>query len=239
MNIASIEDDKGQSALIQEILTSAGHRCESFSNGTQFLRALRERVFDLVVLDWHLPDMSGFDIVTWVRQNSGRHPPILFVTGRSLEADIVAGLNAGADDYMIKPLRRAEFLARVSALLRRTAAAKRQGERPISAGKYVIDPVERIVCLGETPIEVSPREFDLALFLCRNAGQLVSRDVIEKAIWGKPAETGSRAVDTCMSRLRLKLALNPMNGVRLVSVYAYGYRFETISEHDANAAASE
>lgn len=226
MYIASVEDDKGQSALIREILTSAGYACESFQSGGQFLRTLREHAFDLVVLDWQLPDMSGYDILTWVRQNFGRHPPILFLTSRSLERDIVMGLDAGADDYMIKPVRRSEFIARVAALLRRTSIVKRSGEVSFAVGDYVIDANARTISLRQMPIAISPREFDLALFLFCNVGRLVSRDVIEKSIWGRTTESRSRTVDTYLSRLRLKLCLSPENGVRLVSVYSYGYRFE-------------
>lgn len=226
MIIASVEDDREQSALIREILTSAGHQCESFTTGNQFLRALRDSVFDLVVLDWQLPDVSGYDIVTWVRQNAGRHPPILFLTNRSLEQDIVSGLGAGADDYMVKPVRRAELLARITALLRRMKSPLPPVESSISVGNYVVDTAARTIHLGDSPINVSPREFDLALFLFQNVGRLVSRDVVGQAVWGRAVETSSRTMDTHLSRLRLKLSLRPENGVRLVSVYAYGYRLE-------------
>lgn len=230
MIIASVEDDREQSALIREILTSAGYQCESFTNGNQFLRALRDSVFDLVVLDWQLPDVSGYDIVTWVRQNAGRHPPILFLTNRSMEQDIVSGLDAGADDYMVKPVRRAELLARINALLRRLKSPELPVESLVSVGNYVVDAAARTIHLGNSQVDVSPREFDLALFLFQNVGRLVSRDVLGQAVWGRAVETSSRTMDTHLSRLRLKLSLRPENGVRLVSVYAFGYRLEATRE---------
>ncbi|NUA26453.1 response regulator transcription factor [Cupriavidus basilensis] len=232
MRIASVEDDKSQSALIQQILVSAGHECECFASGSTFLRALREQAFDLLVVDWQLPDTSGLEVVTWVRQNSGRNPPILFLTSRSQEEDIVAGLGAGADDYMIKPIRRAELVARVSALLRRTYPQAQQDSALIRAGNYAVDPQARTVTCGESRVDVSPREFDLALFLFRNLGRLVSREVVEQAVWGRAIGIGSRTLDTHMSRLRIKLALRPENGVRLTSVYAHGYRFEATGDGD-------
>ncbi|MDF3834862.1 response regulator transcription factor [Cupriavidus basilensis] len=232
MRIASVEDDKSQSELIQQILVSAGHECECFVNGNSFLRALREQAFDLLVVDWQLPDTSGYEIVTWVRQNSGRNPPILFLTSRAMEEDIVAGLGAGADDYMVKPIRRAELVARVSALLRRTYPQAQQDSAVIRVGNYRVDPDARTVAVGENKAEMSPREFDLALFLFRNLGRLVSREVVEQAVWGRAIGAGSRTLDTHISRLRIKLALRPENGVRLTSVYSHGYRFEATADGD-------
>ncbi|MGO4332780.1 response regulator transcription factor [Cupriavidus sp. 2TAF22] len=232
MKIASVEDDKSQAELIQQILNSAGHQCECFASGGSFLRALREKSFDLLVVDWQLPDTSGFEVVTWVRQNSGRNPPILFLTSRSLEEDIVAGLGAGADDYMIKPIRRAELVARVSALLRRTYPQAEQDNAVLHVGSYRVDTQARTVEVGGAKAEVSPREFDLALFLFRNLGRLVSREVAEQAVWGRAIGAGSRTLDTHISRLRIKLALRPENGVRLTSVYSHGYRFEATADGD-------
>lgn len=230
MRIGSVEDDKGQSDLIKQILVSAGHECECFGEGGDLLQAMRERSFDLLVVDWQLPDMSGLEIVTWVRQNSGRNPPILFLTSRSLEDDIVAGLGAGADDFMVKPIRRAELVARTHALLRRTYPYALQDVDVLRAGIYTIDTSARTIRLNDDLIDVSPREFDLALFLFRNLGRLVPRDVVEQAVWGRSIGPGSRTLDTHMSRLRLKLALRPENGVRLTSVYSHGYRFESVAE---------
>ncbi|WP_420994803.1 response regulator transcription factor [Cupriavidus sp. 30B13] len=232
MRIASVEDDKSQSELIQQILVSAGHECECFHSGGSFLRALRDKAFDLLVVDWQLPDTSGFEVVTWVRQNSGRNPPILFLTSRSQEEDIVAGLGAGADDYMVKPVRRAELVARVGALLRRTYPQAQQGSEVILTGNYRVDPGARTVEVGGVRADVSPREFDLALFLFRNLGRLLSREVVEQAVWGRAIGAGSRTLDTHISRLRIKLALRPENGVRLTSVYSHGYRFEATADGD-------
>ena len=112
IRIASVEDNQAQSQLIREILVSSGYECECFSNGDAFVKALRDRTFDLLLLDWQLPDISGIQLVSWVRQTVGPALPVLFLTNRSLEDDVVRGLAAGADDYVIKPVRRAELVAR-------------------------------------------------------------------------------------------------------------------------------
>lgn len=226
MKIASVEDDPIQAELIRQILGDAGYACTSFGTGTAFLRALREQAFDLLVVDWQLPDTSGYEVVSWVRQQSGRFPPILFLTSRVQEEDIVSGLAVGADDYMVKPIRQAELVARVRALLRRAYPEATRADDVIQHGAYVLDPRARAITVGGEPADVSPREFDLALFLFRNMGRLLSRDVVEQAVWGRSIGVASRTLDTHMSRLRIKLALRPENGVRLTSVYSHGYRFE-------------
>ncbi|MEN7529607.1 MULTISPECIES: response regulator transcription factor [unclassified Cupriavidus] len=233
MRIASVEDDAAQAAQIRQLLEEAGFSCSSFNTGFAFQRALRDQSFDLVLMDWQLPDISGYELVNWVRQHSGRLPPILFLTSRIDEGDIVAGLSVGADDYLGKPLRPAEFLARVRALLRRAYPDAVQDDELMRQGSYVVDARRRTIALAGQGVELSPREFDLALFLFRNIGRLLSRDVVEQAVWGRAMDAGSRTLDTHISRLRIKLALRPEHGVRLSSVYSHGYRFEAVSTADA------
>ncbi len=236
MRIASVEDDPDQAELIRKILDKAGFECESYATGAALMRALREQAFDLLVVDWQLPDTSGFELVSWVRQISGPMPPILFLTSRTAEEDIVAGLSVGADDYMLKPIRAGELLARARSLLRRAYPEATRDSDVIRRGSYCVDPRARIITLGGEPITVSPREYELALFLFRNMGRLLPRDVVEQAVWGRTIGTDSRTVDTHMSRLRIKLALRPENGVRLTSVYSHGYRFEETSAENEHRA---
>jgi len=232
MRIASLEDDPEQAALIRKILGQAGFECESYATGASVLHALRERAFDLLLVDWHVPDMTGFEVVSWVRQKSGNMPPILFLTCHTEEDDIVAALSVGADDYMNKPIRAGELIARVRALLRRAYPEAVQEVEVIRRGSYCLDPRTRTVTVDGVRVELSPREYELALFLFRNMGRLLSREVVERSVWGRALGTGSRTLDTHMSRLRVKLALRMENGVHLASVYSHGYRLEEAGRHE-------
>ncbi|MGV8268428.1 response regulator transcription factor, partial [Pseudomonas aeruginosa] len=127
MKIASLEDDLDQALRIQQVLTTAGYACSSYQQSRDLLAALRTEHFDLVLLDWHLPDIDGDDVVRWLRANIGPRIPVIFLTNRSSEDDLVEGLRAGADDYIVKPLRPLELLARVAALLR-----KKKKNQPIT-----------------------------------------------------------------------------------------------------------
>lgn len=232
MRIASVEDDKDHAELIRDVLVSAGYECDSFSDGGSFTRALRDRSFDLFILDWKLPDINGDELVSLVRQRVGRQQPVLFLTNRSSEDCIIAALNAGADDYMRKPIRRGELVARVKALLRRSYPDMMKVDELIRVGEYVVDPVgQSISCRGQK-IELAPREFELGLYLFRNIGRMVPREAIEKAVWGRAIGPESRTLDTHISKLRTKLMLRPENGVRLHNVYSIGFRLMTIADDE-------
>jgi DNA-binding response OmpR family regulator len=170
--------------------------------------------------------------VRWIRQRSESLVPVLFVTARSGEEDIVKALEEGADDYMIKPVRQTELLARVNALWRRfrsNAAAAPVLEFP----PYRIDTVERRIMFNDVAVEMTQKEYELALFLFRNVGRLLSRGHIFEAVWGRNAAMSSRTTDTHLSRVRTKLELQPEHGFRLVSVYNYGYRLEEVRRTNA------
>jgi DNA-binding response OmpR family regulator len=150
------------------------------------------------------------------------------MTSRSGEDDIVTGLAAGADDYMIKPIRRGELVARVQALLRRAYPTQNAVEQ-IQFNQYVFEPrTSRLTAAGEQ-IELTQKEFDLALLFFRNLGRPLSRAYILEAVWSRDVEIPSRTMDTHVSRVRSKLQLRPENGFRLAPVYSYGYRLEQVS----------
>jgi DNA-binding response OmpR family regulator len=123
VRIAVLEDDAAQTELIQSWFREAGHDCHAFAAGNEFKSALQHETFDLLVIDWNLPDTSGPDVLAWVRENLDWHIPVLFVTSRDHEEDIVFALEHGADDYMTKPVKRRETLARITALERRSRPA--------------------------------------------------------------------------------------------------------------------
>lgn len=225
MRIASVEDEAEDAARIRALLEGAGYQCENFLTGGAMIQALRNRAFDLLVVDWRLPDISGIEVVQWVRQHLGANPPVLFLTNRVLEDDAVTALGAGADDYLVKPIRDRVFLARVAALLRR---AYPKASEVVQVGPYALDPRSRTILLRGVKLEVTPREFDLAIFLFRNVDRLIPSELLEKTVWGRPIGADSRTVTTHLSRLRIKLALRPENGVRLSAVYALGYRLDVV-----------
>ena len=172
MKIASLEDDLDQARHIQQTLRGAGYECDSFQLSLDLLAALRTTAYDLVVLDWQLPDMDGDEVVRQLRSNFGFAIPIIFVTSRNQEEDLVRGLQAGADDYIPKPLRPAELLARVAALLRRSQPAT-PAHAAFTVAAYRIDPGERSVQLDGNRIVLAPKEYELALLFFRNLGRLL------------------------------------------------------------------
>jgi len=231
MNIASLEDDVDQAELIRHILTEAGHECESFHTGKALLDVLRKhQPFDLMLIDWEIPDITGIEVVRWVRTHVGYDLPLMFVTSRTLEKDLVAGLQAGADDYITKPVRFGELIARVDALLRRRAVEAIKEQPMLQLGRYVLDETNYTACLDGENIVLAPKEFELAVLFFRNPGRLFSRDVLSAAVWNREIPATSRTLDTHLSNIRQKLRLRPENGVRLASSYALGYRLEIISE---------
>jgi len=236
MRIAILDDDVDQLELTKSTLEGIGHHCLTYTAGGTLLRELRQETFDLLVLDWHLPDVSGPDVVRWVRSNLNDHVPVLFLTNRREERDIVEGLSCGADDFMIKPMRPAEMIARVQALLRRAYAEPLTGEQ--SWGPYTFMPVGRRVEFNGTPVNMTQKEFDIAVFMFRNMGRLLSRRYMLENLWSatNPAGTElmSRSLDTHISRIRNLLNLRPENGFRLSAVYGQGYRLEMVGTTDAS-----
>jgi DNA-binding response OmpR family regulator len=230
MKIAYLEDDEILAESIGEILTSNGHECELFRDGSQLIRRLKREHFDLLLLDWSMPGVTGHQVTIWARANLTERVPILFMTSRSLEADIVTALSSGADDYMIKPIRNAELLARIDALGRRAYPREASAQAVIEVGHYRIDPVGRTCFLDDVPIELTGREFDLVLLLFQHVGRVLSREYIGGTLWGQPQNAISRTLDTHMSRVRSKLQLRPDHGVKLMPVYGHGYRLEVVSE---------
>lgn len=234
MRIAALDDEPGQLDLIKSTMEGIGHECHGFSDGRSLLRELRQQTYDLLILDWTLPDVQGPSVVKWIREDLSSRLPILFVTNRREESDMVEGLSAGADDFMVKPVRVAELQARVRALLRRAYPAQHEPE--LVFGPYHFFPQSRMLKFKGEPAELKHREYELALFLFQNLGRLLSREHLREAVWGLGAESPSRSLDTHISRLRTKLDLRPSNGFLLSAIYGLGYRLEAIDGTDLSSA---
>ena len=226
MRLALLEDDPAQADILVAWLTTAGHDVHAFTLGKDLLRIASRESFDAFLIDWMLPDQSGHEVLRCLRQERGVVAPVLFVTSRDAEEDIVAGLDAGADDYMVKPVRRLELLSRLEAVWRR-AHARNAPSQLFDLPPYRIDIEHRRVLQNGVPVEnLTEKEFALVLFLFQNLGRLLSRGHLLEAVWGLSANIPTRTLDTHISRIRKKLDLHPANGFRLVPAYNYGYRLE-------------
>ena len=226
MRIVALDDDALQLELFKRAITDMGHACHTYQTGAALMKDMRRDTFDLLLVDWHLPDTSGPEVVRWVRKHVGLELPILFVTSRQEERDIVEGLDCGADDFMVKPVRVGELTVRVGALLRRAYPAA--VNEVLEFGRYRFLPETRTLEMDGKAVELKNREYDLALFLFQNMGRLLSRDHLREIIWGQTSDVISRSLDTHISRLRSQLDLRPDNGYIVTAVYGMGYRFEAV-----------
>ena len=231
ISIGILEDDEDQSALLEVWLQEAGFEVETSTNGPEFIRAIQTRGFDILLLDWNLPEMSGMEVLQWVRRNVRDHIPVIFLTTRVEEENIVAALAEGADDYVTKPARPQELIARIGALARRSGLIREETETFEYKG-YEFDRKRRTAKHNGVPVSLTRREFDLAWFLFDNMAKILSREYLLRHIWNMSAAVNTRTVDTHISRIRSKLGLRPENGWQLSSVYHYGYRLERLTTEE-------
>ncbi len=236
MRIALLEDEHEQAQHIQAMLAERGHQCDQFPSGQAFLSAVLHRSYDLLILDWQIPDTTGIEVLEHVRAQLNWRIPVVFLTQRDSEADIVQALDAGADDYLSKPAREAELVARINALARRTNPDSEK--ELLSYGPFRINTQQRSIQLHGETLTLTDKDFDLTLFLFQNQGRLLTRDMLLERVWGMANDINTRTVDTHMSRLRRRLGLNPENGFRIKTIYQRGYRLEAMNnQQDSDAAA--
>ncbi len=220
-HIVVVEDDQSVREMLAAVLTSAGHAVDAHGDGEQAVVADDALGADLVILDVGLPGMSGLEVCRRLRRH-GRTAPVLMLTARHEVRDRVDGLDAGADDYLVKPFALDELLARVRALLRRSAPLDGPGPGPLELDDLVIDPVTREATRAGHPLDLTRLEFDLLQLLVARSPAVLTRELLHEEIWGYDEDLMSNSLEVFVSQLRRKTELH--GGARLVhTVRGVGY----------------
>ena len=233
MRIVVLDHELSEADIICGTLAAAGHACQAFQHDKEMLAQLRKDSYDLLILDCQ----AGADVLRRARDKLAAGTPVLLLAECAHEDQIVAGMAAGADDYLLKPLRRNELVARVQVLLRRSYPHL-HGAELFRFGQYLFEtrpgrerPGQEMsgrLLMDGTALELTHKEFCLALLFFRNLGRPLSRAYIHESVWMRDTALPSRTLDTHVSRVRNKLLLKPENGFRLAPVYSYGYRLERV-----------
>lgn len=222
MRVLVVEDEVKMAGLLRRALEEEGYAVDVASSGGDGLWLGTENAYDAVVLDLMLPDVDGFDVCRRLRE-AGRWSPVLMLTARDAVSDRVAGLDAGADDYLTKPFSLAELLARLRALIRRGGV-----ERPavLRAGDLTLDPTTHTVRRAGSDIELTAKEFALLEYLMRHAGEVLSRTRLIEHVWDFAYEGDSNVVDVYVRYLRNKID-RPFGRDTIETVRGSGYRLRS------------
>ena len=227
--ILIIEDDRDISELLSIHLKDLGYETDSAYDGRDGLMKALNNTYKLIVLDIKLPGMDGFDVCRQIRMDR-IHTPVIMLTSKSEEIDKVLGLEIGADDYITKPFSIREFVARVKAVLRReqkvAEGVEVQDEQEISLSDFYINVPKRIVKVYDRSIELSPKEFDLLVYLASNPGKTYSRIQLLDKVWGINFEGFDHTVNSHINRLRSKIEKNMNEPEFILTTWGVGYKFK-------------
>ncbi|CAM2194927.1 Response regulator [Paraburkholderia kururiensis] len=233
MRIAILDDDPAWLEFAAGVLGRAGHRCEVFRRGHDLTGALGGQAWDLVILGRNVRDMSGDAVLRWIRGNCHASLPVLVTTARATPGDVAHFLNAGADDYVIRPVGPDILAARVSALLRRSGGNGMPAAR-LEYRDFLFDLKEERAYRRGQYVALSHKQFALAVLFFRNIGWPLSRAYLFETVWGQTdGHVLTRTVDTHVWAVRALLGLRPENGYLIVPLYGYGYRLEDLAEKGA------
>jgi two-component system, OmpR family, response regulator RegX3 len=223
-----VEDETSFVEALTLGLRREGFRVEVATDGIEALERFDLVRPDLVLLDVMLPRVSGIDVCRQLRKKS--QVPIIMVTAKGAEIDTVVGLEVGADDYITKPYRLRELVARMRAVLRRSAGdpAGELGPSAIEVGDVVLDPDEHVVTVGGEVVPLPLKEFELLHVLLANAGRVLPRDTLIDRVWGSDYVGDTKTLDVHVKRLRSKIELDPSNPTRIVTIRGLGYKYERV-----------
>ncbi len=224
IRVLIVEDDEAMGIALQDGFEYEGFDVTLARDGAVGMDQATSAKPDLIILDVMLPKMSGLDICKKIRSD-GNNVPIIMLTARGQEIDKVLGLKLGADDYVTKPFSFLELMARVEALLRRSAP--RESKLDVAEfGNIHIDFKKCEMTRAGEPVEMTPRELELLRFMIEHEGEVVTRDQLLDAVWGYEKMPFTRTVDMHIAKLRKKIEPNPAEPVHVVTVHRYGYKFK-------------
>lgn len=226
VKIGYVEDDIYQAEVIS-LWLKPDYDVTHFSDGEEFLNSITANQFDLLIFDWELPGMSGLEIVRQFRERFGFSVPVLFATQKDEELSIVAALNAGADDYMIKPIKEQELKARLLALVRRNKKPLPHS-LVIEVGNIKLYLDKEVAELNGQSVELTHKEYMVAKVLFENQNTIVTRDQLLQKVWDTNVEINTRTVDVHVSKVRRLFNINPLMGYHIKTIYNHGYRFEKV-----------
>lgn len=218
-----VEDDPSMLTGLKDNFSFKGYKVLTADDGEKGLNAALNAKPDLILLDLMLPKINGYEICRLIRQE-GLEMPIIMLTAKSEESDVVLGLNIGADDYVTKPFSINELLARAGAFLRRTK--KEEADDAVEFGDFRLDLAARRLFRAGEEIELSPKEYNLLAYFIEKTGRALTRDDILNAVWGYDCIVTSRSVDRFVTTLRNKIEPDPANPTFIHTVRQVGYRFD-------------
>jgi two-component system response regulator RegX3 len=226
--ILVVEDEASFVEALSIGLRREGFRVEFATDGVMALEKFDQVNPDLVLLDVMLPKISGIDVCRQIRKRS--HVPIIMVTAKSAEIDTVVGLEVGADDYVTKPYRLRELVARMRAVLRRSPNGRTGGGEltgaAVAVGDVVLDPDEHQVTVEGNPVSLPLKEFELLHLLLANAGRVLPRETLIDRVWGSDYVGDTKTLDVHIKRLRSKIEVDPASPQRIVTIRGLGYKFQ-------------
>ncbi len=224
--ILVVEDEASIAEVVSLYLKRAGYSVQIASDGKQALNILQKQIPDFVILDLMLPQMDGLSLTRWLRDRS--NVPIIMLTARREEIDRIAGLEMGADDYVVKPFSPQELVSRVRAVMRRLGReqSETESEKELIFEGLSIDPRSRVVKVSGDDVELTAKEFDMLYLLARHPKQVFTREQLLDRVWGGAQYIDPGTVTVHVRRLREKLESDPANPARILTVWGVGYKFE-------------